>query len=218
MKDPKVEISDDSENEMNETDPDTEQDEDVTSTVQTDKRRSGIVVDMMVNTNLIRTNEVLAFLNDKTRSSNEKRLALKKASTSALFWAVRERAEDRLIEKMLEYGGMELVIVTNFYNENVLHYAAYIADLSTHVVKKLADIGGRDAILHQDRFGNSAFYCGKFHLSGNYYPFSSCENVSLRCKVYHVYYSNSLSMGTIFGCHTAYDRNCGEASCDNNEL
>ena len=125
----------------------------------TERNHRGIVVSML--TNSARINEALTFLDDKDRSSDEKKLAMRYKSTSALFWAVRERADDSLIEKILQYGGYELVVQTNTYSENVLHHAAYCGPSDT-VIKKLVDVGGKDAVLQKDRFGNSAFFCGEF--------------------------------------------------------
>lgn len=119
--------------------------------------------------NLTRKHEALACLRDKTLPLDEKRRALTSKNShgvTALFWAVRRRADHALLKKMVEIGRWELVLETNTYNENILHCAVFCGspkEVFQILVQNVeGDEGGeiksRAAIHQQDRFGNTPFH------------------------------------------------------------
>lgn len=119
-------------------------------------------VSILVKTvnNLTRMHEALAFLNDKNRSLKDKRLAVMMQNShgvTALFWAVRRNADPALIERMVEIGGKELVLLYNTYHENVLHNAA-LCGKPFHIVKTILDAGKMGVLLKQDLLGNTPLH------------------------------------------------------------
>jgi ankyrin repeat protein len=119
-------------------------------------------IDILVKTvnNMDRIHEALAFLNDDSRSLEEKRASVMKQNShgiTALFWAVRSRADHSLVKKMVEIGGKELVLITNKYGENVLHNAAFCGS-QYDVYKTILDAGEKELLLQRDRFGNTAMH------------------------------------------------------------
>eukprot|EP00551_Chaetoceros_affinis_P007999 CAMPEP_0203681384 /NCGR_PEP_ID=MMETSP0090-20130426/42563_1 /ASSEMBLY_ACC=CAM_ASM_001088 /TAXON_ID=426623 /ORGANISM="Chaetoceros affinis, Strain CCMP159" /LENGTH=705 /DNA_ID=CAMNT_0050549847 /DNA_START=89 /DNA_END=2203 /DNA_ORIENTATION=+ len=107
-----------------------------------------------------RDHEILAFLNDETYTTEEKRNALFQRTilgVSALSWAVRRNMDLPIIEKMLEIGGKELVMKRNTNAETPLHYAAFCGS-SHNVVKAIVEKGCEEVLLSQDIRGNTPMH------------------------------------------------------------
>ena len=119
-------------------------------------------LDILVKTvnNLTRMHEALAFLDDTSIPMEVKQKAVMKQNkhgVTALFWAVRRNADFKLIEKMVDIGGEDLVKLYNTYDENALHNAAFCGN-SYEVFKLLIDVGGEGAIFKQDVLGNTPLH------------------------------------------------------------
>jgi ankyrin repeat protein len=119
-------------------------------------------LEAMVKTvnNLTRMHEALAFLNDETRSREDKQISIMTQNdhgATALFWAIRRNVDFQLIQIMVDVGDKELVLLTNKYGETALHYAAFCHS-PYEVFKALVDVGGKDLLLTQDRLGNTALH------------------------------------------------------------
>ncbi len=110
---------------------------------------------------LTRRHEAVAFLNDSKISTEDKREALTTRNSNgvtALFWAIRRRAKFSLIEKMVEIGGRDMVLLCNNLKENVLHNAAFCGS-SFEVFETIVEAGGRQTILQlQDRLGHTTLH------------------------------------------------------------
>ncbi len=112
--------------------------------------------------NLTRMHEALELLNDDSRSLEEKQIAVMTQNShgvTALFWAVRRNADFQLIEKMVEIGGKEAVLIVNKSQENVLHQCAFLG-VPYEVFALIIDAGGKDMLLQRDKFGNTPLHYG----------------------------------------------------------
>jgi ankyrin repeat protein len=119
-------------------------------------------IEILVQTvnNLTRMHEALAFLNDSNRNLRDKQISVRRQNrhgVTALFWAIRRGADHCLVEKMVEIGGKELVLLTNKYKENVLHNAAFCGS-RYDVYKTILDAGEKDVLLQRDRLGNTPMH------------------------------------------------------------
>ena len=135
------------------------------SKIETDQRFDKDDLDNLVKTvnNLSRMHEALAFLNDDTRSITEKKIAVMTQNShgmTSLFWAVRRHADVGLIEKMVEIGGRELVLIQNKSLENVLHQAAFLGS-SLEIFMIIVNAGGRKVLMQKDSKGNTPLHYGK---------------------------------------------------------
>lgn len=112
--------------------------------------------------NLTRMHEALEFLDDGTRRIDEKQIAVMTQNShgvTALFWAVRRNADFRLIEKMVNIGGKQLVMLVNKSSENVLHQGSFLG-ISYEVFKLIVNAGGSEILTQRDRMGNTPLHYG----------------------------------------------------------
>uniref|UniRef100_A0A7S3Q9T1 Ion transport domain-containing protein n=1 Tax=Chaetoceros debilis TaxID=122233 RepID=A0A7S3Q9T1_9STRA len=117
---------------------------------------------------LTRRHEAVAFLNDSKISTADKREALATRNSNgvtALFWAIRRRADISLIEKMVEIGGYDMVLVCNNLKESVLHNAVFCG-ASYEVFREIVEAGAgkagkrkqKNILRLQDRLGNTPLH------------------------------------------------------------
>ncbi len=126
----------------------------------TEKKKERIKKLIKTVNDLTRRHEILACLRDNNIPLEEKQEALRAKNShgvTALFWAVRRRVDHTLLEEMVEIGGEILVRETNTYGENILHCAAFCG-APTRVFQILGDVGGTEALLAKDRFGNTPMH------------------------------------------------------------
>ncbi len=79
---------------------------------------------------LTRPYEQWSFLDDESERPDVKEEAIKRKNTNgltSLMVAIRNRADIRVIRRMLELGKEDLIKKKNNWNESALHYAAYVS-------------------------------------------------------------------------------------------
>ena len=80
-----------------------------------------------------------------------------------IFWAIRDRAEVKVLKKMVEIGGEEMLMIRKEDDENILHYAA-LMKASLEVFKCILNgvVESENILLQQDCLGNTPLHyaCG----------------------------------------------------------
>jgi len=111
-----------------------------------------------------RGHELFVYIEDESIDIQKRRRPLCKKSldgTTAIFLAIRLGVEDKVIEKMVQVGGQEMLNIANDYEENILHCAAYF-NASPRVFQYLVEGGSGNMLQKKDCLGNTLLHytCG----------------------------------------------------------
>ena len=105
-----------------------------------------------------RTQEALDCLDEETSVAKRALSVTMLDGLNQLVLAIVRRKESRLIEKMVDVGGGDLVAAVDNKGSNALIAASLFGSLEESIFHKLISAGGKKALMQKDEFGNTAFH------------------------------------------------------------
>ena len=92
--------------------------------------------------------EILKYLHEEVQTNKRHHLLMKEGEKySSLEIAVRHQRSSKVVLKLVEVGGRDLVMTKDSDGETVLHIACSNSKASIDVVSKLIEVGGRDFVM-----------------------------------------------------------------------
>ena len=78
---------------------------------------------------------------------------------SSLQLAIDHQKLKEVIFRMMDIGGMELMMMNDQYGKTALHWACENENISMEIISKMLEMGGRELLMMDDQFGISALHC-----------------------------------------------------------